>query len=476
MTAHPPDPPGAGASRPAGTGPTPDEPTEVLGTGSPHPPAPGAAPAGPPAAAGSPAGTDGPGPSSGLPPGAGPGSAPGPGVPPSPGGVGGPGGGASVPPERRLRRSTRRKVVAGVAGGLGEYTGVDPVLFRVLFAVLTLFGGTGILLYIVGWLFLPADDRPASPAEALIGRGSAGGSSRAADAGTAVVLALAGLFLAGVLARGDAEDVVVLLVVVGAAYFLLRNLTDRRSGGPPPSAPVPGAPRPYEPPPVAPYETVPAYAPVGTLTAPAPAAPRERSVLGAVTVSVLLLVLGVLAALDAGGAADPAPEHYLAAAVGVLGLGLVVGARYGRARGLVWFGLPMLLLLTIVGSTGVSLRGGIGERRYAPERAVEIRDEYRLGLGSLRLDLSDVDLSGQLKRVEVSSGVGDIEVVVPADADVSVEGRAGAGEVDVLGRREDGTSAQVDLVDYGPGGDGRIDLVLDVDVNLGTVVVSRAQA
>lgn len=451
MTEHPPDPPGAGASRPAGSGPAPDEPTAMLGTDPTR------------ASAQSAPGSGAPGP---------PDAPAGPGFPPP--------GGASVlvgPPERRLRRSTRRKVVAGVAGGLGEYTGVDPVLFRVLFAVLTLFGGTGILLYIVGWLFLPADDRPASPAEALIGRGGAGGSSRAADAGTAVVLALAGLFLAGVLARGDAEDVVVLLVVVGAAYFLLRNLTDRRAGGPP--APVPGPPRPYEPVPPAPYQTVPAYSPVGTLTAPVPPAPptpRERSVLGAITVSVLLLVLGVLAALDAGGGADPAPEHYLAAAVGVLGLGLLVGARYGRARGLAWFGLPMLLLLTVVGSTGVSLRGGVGERIYTPDRAVEIRDEYRLGVGSLRLDLSDVDLSGQLKRVTLSSGVGDIEVIVPADADVSIEGRAGAGEVDILGRREDGTSAEVGLVDYGPGGDGRIDLVLDLDVNFGAVVVNRAQA
>lgn len=385
---------------------------------------------------------------------------------------------APGPPERRLRRSTRRKVVAGVAGGLGEYTGVDPVLFRVTFAVLTLFGGTGVLLYIIGWLFLPTDDRPASPAEALIGRGSAGGSSRAADAGIAVVLALSGLFLAGVLARGDAGDVVVLLVVVGGAYFLLRNLTDRRAGGPPPSVPVPAAPLPYEPVPPAPYETVPAYAPVGTLTAPAPVAParRERSVLAALTVSVLLLVLGILAAVDAGGGADPSPENYLAAAVGVLGLGLVVGAWFGRARGLVWFGLPMLALLTIVGSTGISLRGGVGERRYAPQRPVEIQDQYRLGVGSLRLDLSDVDLSGQLKRVAVSSGVGDIEVVVPANADISVEGRAGAGEVDILGRREDGTSAKVNLVDYGVEGDGRIDLVLDLDVNLGSVMVNRAQA
>lgn len=389
-------------------------------------------------------------------------------------------GATAAGPVRQLRRSSRRKVVAGVAGGLGEYTGVDPVLFRVLFAVLTLFGGTGILLYLVGWLFLPVDDQPASPAEALIGRGSAGGSSRAVDAGTAVVLALAGLFLAGVLARGDAGDVVVLLVVVGAAYFLLRNLTDRRAGVPPVVA-VPAAPLPYEPVPAsAAGVTAPAASdapgPSFLPDPPVPPARRERSVLGALTVSVLLLVLGIMAVVDAGGGADPAPEDYLAAAVAVVGLGLLVGAWFGRARGLVWFGLPLLTLLVVTGSTGISLRGGIGDRSYTPERAVEVRDEYRLGVGSLRLDLSDVDLSGQLKRVTLSSGVGDLEVIVPADADVSVDARAGVGEVKVFGRTENGTSPRIERVDSGPGGDGRIDLVLDIDVNAGAVVVSRAQA
>ena len=436
MTEQPPDRPGAGASPPAGAGPQPDDPTEIL---DPTPPTP---PTAAPAAGGSTA--------------------------------------VGWVPERRLRRSSQRKVVAGVAGGLGEYTGVDPVLFRVLFAVLTLFGGTGILLYLVGWLFLPADDRPASPAEALIGRGSAGGSSRAADTATAVVLALAGLFLAGVLARGKAEDVVVLLVVVGAAFFLLRNLTDRRAGGPPPPVPGPAGPlRPYEPVPPVPYETGAAYAPVGTLTAPAPPpppAPRERSVLGAATVSALLLVLGVLAALDAGGGADPAPEHYVAAAVATIGAGLLVGAWFGRARWLILLGLPLLALLTILGSTGVSLRGGVGDRTYAPTRAVEVLDEYRLGVGSLDLDLSGVELSGQLKRIKLSSGVGDLQVIVPANADVSIDARVGAGDIDVLGRKDNGTSPTVSVVDYGLGGDGRIDLVLDLDVNLGAVKVTRAQA
>jgi phage shock protein PspC (stress-responsive transcriptional regulator) len=58
-------------------------------------------------------------------------------------------------PPRQLRRSRGDRIVSGVAGGLGEYFGVDAVIFRVLFAVLSFFGGVGLLAYAIGWLLLP---------------------------------------------------------------------------------------------------------------------------------------------------------------------------------------------------------------------------------------------------------------------------------------------------------------------------------
>src|SRR3712207_9487496 len=60
-------------------------------------------------------------------------------------------------PGNRLTRSTGDKVVGGLAGGLGRYFGIDPVVFRIAFVVLTLAGGSGILLYLVGWLMIPDD-------------------------------------------------------------------------------------------------------------------------------------------------------------------------------------------------------------------------------------------------------------------------------------------------------------------------------
>jgi len=65
-----------------------------------------------------------------------------------------------------LTRSTEDKMLAGVAGGLGEYFGVDPVLFRVGFVAATLLSGVGALAYLALVLFVKtdADDEVAVPA------------------------------------------------------------------------------------------------------------------------------------------------------------------------------------------------------------------------------------------------------------------------------------------------------------------------
>jgi len=66
---------------------------------------------------------------------------------------------------KRLARSTKSRMVAGVAGGVAEYLNVDPNLVRLGFAVLTVFGGLGILLYLVAWVILPEESEDTSIAE-----------------------------------------------------------------------------------------------------------------------------------------------------------------------------------------------------------------------------------------------------------------------------------------------------------------------
>ena len=54
-----------------------------------------------------------------------------------------------------LYRSETNKVLGGVCGGLGEVFNVDPTLVRILFVIAALFGGSGILFYIILWIVIP---------------------------------------------------------------------------------------------------------------------------------------------------------------------------------------------------------------------------------------------------------------------------------------------------------------------------------
>lgn len=57
--------------------------------------------------------------------------------------------------EKRLVRSASDRMLAGVAGGLAEYINLDPTIVRLLFVLLALAGGPGILIYAVLWLVMP---------------------------------------------------------------------------------------------------------------------------------------------------------------------------------------------------------------------------------------------------------------------------------------------------------------------------------
>ena len=55
----------------------------------------------------------------------------------------------------RLYRSTENKMIAGVCGGLAEFFGLDPTLVRLVFVVLALLGGHGLLVYLILWIIVP---------------------------------------------------------------------------------------------------------------------------------------------------------------------------------------------------------------------------------------------------------------------------------------------------------------------------------
>ncbi len=77
--------------------------------------------------------------------------------------------------DRRIYRSRHKRMVAGVAGGVGAYLGIDPTLVRLLFVFLTLAcSGIGLLAYVILWIIVPkapldeeltVDDLPRSAAD-----------------------------------------------------------------------------------------------------------------------------------------------------------------------------------------------------------------------------------------------------------------------------------------------------------------------
>jgi phage shock protein PspC (stress-responsive transcriptional regulator) len=59
--------------------------------------------------------------------------------------------------EKRLVRSRSDRMLAGVAGGLAEHLNMDSTLIRLIFVVLTLAGGPGLLIYLILWLIMPEE-------------------------------------------------------------------------------------------------------------------------------------------------------------------------------------------------------------------------------------------------------------------------------------------------------------------------------
>lgn len=56
---------------------------------------------------------------------------------------------------KKLYRSVTDKMLGGVCGGIAEYFGIDPVIIRLTFVLAVIFGGSGILAYIILWIIIP---------------------------------------------------------------------------------------------------------------------------------------------------------------------------------------------------------------------------------------------------------------------------------------------------------------------------------
>jgi PGF-CTERM protein len=354
------------------------------------------------------------------------------------------------PPLSALRRSRSDRKVLGVAGGLGRWAGVDPLVFRVLFVVLTVFGGSGLLLYALGWLLVPEDGESESEGQRLVNGRSK--SSAATVIGILVVLVI------GIAATGWFIDsgpgfggLGALVAVIAIVVLISRNHRDGPGAGTDPAAPPTVAPAepgaygqtpgtayaaampPTSPVPAPPGPPAPPYIPTTSypVYVPAPPAPpRERSILGRVTVSVALIVVGVLIGWNGATDSDVPVRAVIAAALAVVGLGLVVGAYVGRARGLVVLGVLLTLLVSAAAVADIPVRGGVGDRTWRPAAVSDLRSTYRLGIGQSELDLTRLDLAGAGRtRVDLRQGIGHLLVIVPDNVVVRIDADANAGEI-----------------------------------------------
>src|SRR5947209_1878576 len=392
-----------------------------------------------------------------------------------------------APPHRRLERSRSDRVVAGVCGGLGDYFDFDPVIFRIAVVVLAFVGGAGFLLYPAAWLLLPEEGHQRSIGEHWVQRGRHGHW-------LAIALVVIGaLILAGEVNnhRGGGIGFAVIAIVIGV--LLLRKhpapplppaspdapwSMPSSSNEPPPSnepspsdepmtpdettMPVtePGAalpPPPYTPPPAPPGGGGGAsWGPPTEELRP----PKGRSLTG-IVLSILLIGTGVVGLLRAANIISVSVPVVLAGALIFVGIALVISAWTGGTGGLLAVGVLLTIALAIASVVRVPLSGGVGNQRWVPNSPEEVRTYYKHGAGDVVIDLSHVTFPSEGQLVRARLGAGHLKVVVPEGARVAAVAHAGAGDLRLFGRHENGLDVD-DSVVSGNGDQGSLRLRLDV--------------
>ena len=350
--------------------------------------------------------------------------------------------GGDATERRPLQRSATDNVIAGVAGGIGAYFGIDSVIVRIAFIVLTFLGGAGPFLYLIGWLALPREESRSVIANAL-----GGDSSHRFRSLVAVVLIGLGLLITANLS-GElfetfinvwtiAPHLALVLITAGVALVLWPGPAGR-SEPTPARRQAPPAPPPPAPPPS------PAAGPEWSTPLPAspvtpPAAPTEnaavrrrgRTTIGYLTVAALFVYTGGTVMLDRSDAVEVDIGVFFAIALAITGVGLLISAFAVPARGLVFLGVLLCVPSLSLASADVQWGTGIGEVRVSVTDTEELADEYRHGVGQMVVDLRHLDADRTNHSVDLSLGVGELLVYVPDNLSTTADITVGAGEIRV---------------------------------------------
>jgi hypothetical protein len=199
-----------------------------------------------------------------------------------------------------------------------------------------------------------------------------------------------------------------------------------------------------------------------------------RSKLGRITFFMVLVAIGLVAVLDLGGVGVQT-STYFAAALTTIALGLIVGAWFGRARGLI--ALALLAGIGLAGASATERWGvsGISDPiTWQPKVVSAVADSYSTPVGDATLDLRQVDFTGQNQVTSVEMSAGKLRVLLPPKVDVTSVVELSLGSVKVLGQNADGADLPIQTVkDEGPDGPGGGTLELRIQMDAGDVEVTR---
>jgi Cell wall-active antibiotics response LiaF, C-terminal len=204
----------------------------------------------------------------------------------------------------------------------------------------------------------------------------------------------------------------------------------------------------------------------------APAAPSSRR--GAITAGVVSL-LSIGAALVIAGSLsgwfDASASVVLAAALVVVGAGLVLASVVGRAPWLFVVGIVVTCALLTAAAVEPLIDDGVGERTVAPATLVGLETRYEHGIGDFTVDLRNVALDGKTRRVEVELGIGSLTVLVPKAQSLVVDAHVDAGKLLLPdGRTANGWD---ESLRYARGAAGKGALVIDLEMGFGDATVRR---
>lgn len=386
----------------------------------------------------------------------------------------------------RFTRPREDRIAGGVCTGLARELRVDVTVVRAAAVVLAIFG-IGLVLYAALMLVVPEEGQ-ADP----LAKRALDGQDRPLVAVLLLVCIVGVASFDGPFGWLDGDGWPIALVAIATAAVAVgyrrRDADEAAAAAVPPAAPLAGAPNVAEVGPEPDTSDVriaeeivgaePAAGEEPTLVAHAgavpPRAPRQHAgAAAALTLGIALLTFAIAGGVIVLFGLEPGWDVVLACGVVLVGVLLLLAAPFGGARALVPLGLALAAVAGVAAAADLELEGGVGERTYRPTTLAQVDEPFELSAGRLELDLRDLPLAPGGTPVEVQLGFGELVVRVPDDAPVRVQARAAGGDLNVLGRDQNGLDVETDVEERGRGAATSARLDLDAQVGFGEITVVR---